>query len=148
MSQTKSIDTTKDFHARRFVFVPFSPQSVLPVIVPFPLNEQPAHTEQSLTITCTISDGDLPLTLFWTFNNQPITPDMDVSILKLGKRTSVLNIDSVTAAHAGYYECWSKNAAGSASYSTELKVIGVLFFRASISLYSDELSHLLVVFFL
>lgn len=103
---------------------PFLHRSVLPVIVPFPLSEKPAHTEQSLTITCGVSDGDLPLNLFWTFNNQPITPDMDVSISKLGKRTSVLTIDSVGGHHAGLYSCHGKNAAGSASYSTELKVIG------------------------
>lgn len=107
-------------------FVCFS-RSVLPVIVPFPLSEKPAHTEQSLTITCGISDGDLPLNIFFTFNNQPITPDMDVSISKLGKRTSVLTIDSVGGYHAGVYTCHGKNAAGSTSYSTELKVIGVFF---------------------
>lgn len=97
----------------------------MPVIVPFPLSVKPAHTEQSLTITCAISDGDLPINLFWSFNNQPITSDMDVSIAKLGKRTSVLTIDSVGGHHAGLYSCHGKNAAGSTSYSTELKVIGV-----------------------
>lgn len=115
---------TRDFHSSFCFYF----QSVLPVIVPFPLSEKPAHTEQSLTITCAISDGDLPLILFWTFNNQPITPDMDVSISKLGKRTSVLTIDSVSGSHAGVYACHGNNAAGSTSYSTELKVIGVFFF--------------------
>lgn len=106
-------------------------ESVSPVIVPFPLSEKPAHTEQSLSITCAISDGDLPLSILWTFNNQPITPDMDVSMSKLGKRTSVLTIDSVGGTHAGTYTCHGKNAAGSTSYSTELKVIGVSFFSSN-----------------
>lgn len=81
--------------------------------------------DQFLSITCAVSDGDLPLNIFWTFNNQPITPDSDVSISKLGKRTSILTIDSVSGHHSGKYECYGNNEAGSTSYSTELKVIGV-----------------------
>lgn len=98
---------------------------VMPVIVPFPLNEKPAHMDQFLSMTCAVSDGDLPLNIFWTFNNQPITSDIDVSISKLGKRTSVLTIDSVNGHHMGQYTCHGRNEAGSTSYSTELKVIGV-----------------------
>lgn len=98
--------------------------SVLPVIVPFALSDKPAHTDQFLSINCAVSDGDLPLNIFWTFNNQPITPDMDVSIARLGKRTSVLTIDSVGGYHAGLYTCHGTNEAGGTSYSTELKVIG------------------------
>lgn len=97
---------------------------VLPVIVPFPI-EKPAHMDQFLSITCAVSDGDLPLNIFWTFNNQPITSDSDVSISKLGKRTSILTIDSVNGHHSGQYGCHGKNEAGSTSYSTEPKVIGV-----------------------
>lgn len=97
----------------------------MPVIVPFPLNEKPAHMDQFLSMTCAVSDGDLPLNIFWTFNNQPITSDIDVSISKLGKRTSVLTIDSVNGHHMGQYTCHGRNEAGSTSYSTELKVIGV-----------------------
>lgn len=99
---------------------------VLPSIVPFTLGDKPAHMDQFLSINCAVSDGDLPLNIFWTFNNQPITPDMDVSINRLGKRTSVLTIDSVSGHHAGNYSCHGSNPAGSTSYLSELKVIGVL----------------------
>lgn len=99
---------------------------VAPIIVPFPLGDKPSHTDQFLSLSCVISDGDLPLNIFWTFNNnQPITSDMDVTILKLGKRSSVLTIDSVGGHHAGNYTCHGQNLAGSISYTTELKVIGV-----------------------
>lgn len=101
------------------------PSSVKPVIVPFSLGDKPAHMDQFLSINCAISDGDLPLNIFWQYNGQPITPDMDVSISKLGKRTSVLTIDSVNGHHAGFYTCHGINNAGSANYTTELKVIGV-----------------------
>lgn len=106
----------------------FNFHSVTPVIVPFPLSDKPSHTEQFLSLSCAISDGDLPLKIFWTFNNQPITGDMDVSVSKLGKRSSVLSIDSVGGHHAGNYTCHGRNAAGSTSYTTELKVIGVCLF--------------------
>lgn len=98
----------------------------MPVIVPFALGDKPAHMDQFLSMSCVISDGDLPLNIFWTFNNQPITSDMDVSVSKLGKRSSVLSIDSVSGHHAGNYTCHGKNGAGSTTYSTELKVIGAL----------------------
>lgn len=101
----------------------------MPVIVPFALGDKPAHMDQFLSISCAISDGDLPLNIFWTFNNQPITPDMDVTISKLGKRSSVLAIDSISGHHAGNYTCHGKNLAGSTSYSAELKVIGALYRR-------------------
>lgn len=101
----------------------------MPVIVPFSLGDKPAHMDQFLSITCAISDGDLPLNIFFTYNNQPITPDMDVTVSKLGKRTSVLTIDSVNGHHAGSYTCHGKNDAGGTSYSTELKVIGAFLFH-------------------
>lgn len=96
----------------------------MPVIVPFPI-DKPVHMDQFLSMTCAISEGDVPINIFWTFKNQPITPDMDVSISRLGKRTSVLTIDSVSGHHAGLYTCHGQNDAGSTEYSAELKVIGV-----------------------
>lgn len=103
------------------------PHTVPPTIVPFTFGEKPAHIDQYLSIQCTISDGDLPLTAIWTFNGQPITADdSNVMIMKMGKRSSVLTIESVHASHAGKYDCQVENHAGTAVYSTELKIIGVL----------------------
>lgn len=93
--------------------------------MPFPLGDKPLHVDQYLSLSCSISDGDLPLNIFWTFNSQLIVNgDMDISVSKLGKRSSVLTIDSVSGSHAGNYSCNAANNAGSASYATELKVIG------------------------
>lgn len=98
--------------------------SVPPTIVPFSFGEKPSHIEQYLTLQCTISDGDLPIDILWTFNSQPITAELDVIAAKMGKRSSVLTIESVTDKHAGKYVCQGANKAGVAIYSTELKVIG------------------------
>lgn len=98
-----------------------------PVITPFPLGNKPLHIDQFVSMSCAISDGDLPLNIYWTFNNQPIiSGENDLTISKLGKRSSVLTIDNVKGSDAGNYSCLAENKAGSSSYSTELKVIGAL----------------------
>lgn len=100
--------------------------SVPPVIVPFPIGDKPLHQNQYLSLSCSISEGDIPLKIFWTFKNQPIVNgEMDITISKLGKRSSVLTIDSVSGIHAGNFSCIAENTAGETSYTTELKVIGV-----------------------
>lgn len=97
---------------------------VAPVITPFPVGEKPSHMDQFISLSCVISDGDLPLHIHWTFNQQPITLIHDISIAKLGKRNSVLTIEAISGRHAGNYTCHAENRAGKASFSTELKVIG------------------------
>lgn len=99
---------------------------VLPQITPFATNAEPTHLGQYITYQCTLTEGDLPLTIRWTFNKQPLFNDQDQDILiaKMGRRSSVLTIESVAARHAGNYSCHGENAAGKATYSTQLRVIG------------------------
>lgn len=54
---------------------------------------------------------------------------MDITISKLGKRSSVLTIDSVSGTHAGDFSCNAENIAGRASYTTELRVIGEMIIK-------------------
>lgn len=76
-------------------------------------------------MSCILSFGDLPVELYWLFNGDLILNDReDITILKSGKRISVLSIESVRANHAGNYSCLAKNNAGDSEYSTELLVIG------------------------
>ena len=48
-----------------------------------------------------------------------------MSVMRGGKRTSLLTIDSVMARHAGNYTCKAKNLAASVTYSTQLIVNGL-----------------------
>ncbi|XP_017132713.1 Down syndrome cell adhesion molecule-like protein Dscam2 isoform X2 [Drosophila elegans] len=98
---------------------------VLPQITPFATGSQPTHLGQYITYQCTLTEGDLPLNIRWTFNNQPLfnDEDQDILIAKMGRRSSVLTIESVADRHAGNYSCHGENAAGRASYSTQLRVI-------------------------
>lgn len=50
----------------------------------------------------------------------------DILIAKMGRRSSVLTIESVSARNAGNYTCQGSNVAGKASYTTQLRVIGIL----------------------
>lgn len=83
---------------------------------------------QYATAQCTVPDGDTPLTITWIFNGTPLSSNMGmamgVSTTKLGRRSSALIIDSVSAYNAGDYICKGENAYGSAFYKARLVVNG------------------------
>lgn len=64
--------------------------------------------------------------VIWLLNNHPIEMMPDVSISKIGKRISILSIESVAGHHAGNYSCRVKNIAGMAEHSAYLTVNGWL----------------------
>lgn len=82
-----------------------------------------------------IVKGDLPLTIRWSLNGNIVAANNrnDISIVSLSPKTSVLNIAAVDQEHRGLVECIAENAAGSASYSSELHVNGDCRFRIEIS---------------
>lgn len=63
----------------------------------------------------------------WTLNGNDIRDSIDIVTSKVGKKISVLSIESVTAYHAGNYTCRAKNKAGEADNTALLIVIGLLF---------------------
>lgn len=67
--------------------------------------------------------GDFPIDIEWRLNGDPLD-DSRVSIGKMGKRLSILNIDSVSGYHAGNYTCIASNLAGSVEHSSRLIVNG------------------------
>lgn len=94
------------------------------MIVPFAFDKGPAKSGQDITITCTVSDGDLPLDIKWLLNDKPVDSYPSINSAKFGKRNMVLSIESVTADHTGNYTCQASNKAGSVSFSTDLQVYG------------------------
>lgn len=88
----------------------------------FSFGEDPFEAGQSTSVQCMVSSGDLPLTIEWAFNGQLVPETWTV---KIGQRGMVLNIDSVTARHAGNYTCTGRNLAGSASFTAQLTVNGL-----------------------
>lgn len=60
----------------------------------------------------------------WAFNDEPLTqhrPDITITV---GKRHSMLAIDSVAARHVGEYTCTASNKAGATSHTAMLAVNG------------------------
>lgn len=92
--------------------------------MPFAFDKGPAKSGQDITITCTVSDGDLPLDIKWLLNDRPVESYPSINSAKFGKRNMVLSIESVTAEHTGNYTCEASNKAGIVSYSTDLQVYG------------------------
>lgn len=97
---------------------------VPPRITPFSFGDEPMNYDEPVTISCTISGGDLPINVLWMLNRAPIEPYLEISTEKRGKRIYVLTIDSVKAKHAGNYTCLAENAAGVVEHNSELIVNG------------------------
>lgn len=97
---------------------------VSPEITPFTFGEVPVHSGQLIQVQCIVSEGDLPLTIEWFMNDQPVEEYMGISVTKIGKRSSILSIDSVTHEHVGNYTCKTRNAAGEVTFTSELHVNG------------------------
>lgn len=67
----------------------------------------------------------MPVNITWLHNNVTMQPfGTGVTILKSGKRASVLTIDAVHAGHVGEYTCMAENRAGKANHTAELHVNG------------------------
>ncbi|KAK0078522.1 hypothetical protein PV326_009304, partial [Microctonus aethiopoides] len=91
-------------------------------ILPFAFGDEPANSDDAVSVTCSISKGDLPLDIAWAFNDEPLTqhrPDITITV---GKRHSMLAIDSVAARHVGEYTCTASNKAGATSHTAMLAV--------------------------
>lgn len=80
--------------------------------------------EEPVTVSCTISGGDLPMNVMWMLNRVPIESNDGILVEKRGKRIHVITIESVQAQHAGNYTCFAENAAGAAEHTSQLIVDG------------------------
>lgn len=69
--------------------------------------------------------GDMPIEFKWLFNSRPVHEISGITTIKLGNRNAVLNIDSVSAKHAGNYTCFASNRAATLNYTSQLIVNGI-----------------------
>ncbi|XP_023287722.1 hemicentin-1 [Orussus abietinus] len=77
--------------------------NVAPQVSPISFGDEPVNWGEQVSATCSILKGDFPVEIQWSLNGEEISQRTrsDVVITKVGSKTSVLTIDSVTARHAG-----------------------------------------------
>ena len=98
--------------------------------MPFNFGEEELNFDESVSITCSITKGDTPLHIWWTFVSDAdslthnLTSNDGVVISRSTQKTSMLAIEAVKARHRGSYSCFAKNRAGLAQFSAFLSVNG------------------------
>ena len=78
-------------------------------------------------VTCLATEGDLPMDVQWHFRGSNVSSlGLGMSTTRVGSRTNLLVIDTVSPENGGLYTCRATNAAGFADYSAELLVQGTI----------------------
>nr|XP_036670167.1 Down syndrome cell adhesion molecule-like protein Dscam2 isoform X27 [Drosophila suzukii] len=96
---------------------------VPPQVLPFSFGESAADVGDIASANCVVPKGDLPVEIRWSLNSAPIiNGENGFTLVRLNKRTSSLNIDSLNAYHRGVYKCIATNEAGTSEYVAELQV--------------------------
>lgn len=100
--------------------------TVLPKIAPFSPGSDAFYPGDYFSLQCSIIHGDLPMSIYWQFENQTISKSNgEIMISHTGTRSSVLTIESVRDHHAGNYTCYGKNVAGISNHTVPLIVNGL-----------------------
>lgn len=99
----------------------------LPKIHPFSFGDEPSFEGESVSVQCHIASGDMPLTFSWTLNGKSVEVYEEINVASVGKKISVLSIDSISRENVGNYTCIAANRAGLSSYTAELVVKGMPF---------------------
>lgn len=99
--------------------------SVLPKIVPFSFGDGPVNSGESIQVVCSVSKGDRPLTISWSFYGEALSSDMGLTTQMLGDTTNFLSIPSAGPSNQGNYTCIAKNSAGLDAYTSQLVVYGI-----------------------
>ena len=95
-----------------------------PEIVPISFGKDIFDEGTLAQLLCTVSAGDEPISITWSFHGNDISSDSGIMTSNFGSKTSILMIQSVSHGHRGMYTCLAKNHAGSAVSTAELKVNG------------------------
>lgn len=99
-----------------------------PKISPFSFGDEPLNFGATISISCIITEGDLPLTVLWQHNGQNLTDEQndmgDIFFTTRGQRIHMLIIESVKARHMGNFSCTATNRAGRTDFTSNLVVKG------------------------
>lgn len=104
---------------------------VLPTIVPFSFGEEEVNFDESVTATCSVTKGDLPLKIWWYFYPDGdsvgfnLTTNDGILITRNTQKVSMIAIDAVKARHRGNYTCFAANKGGFVQHSAYLAINGL-----------------------
>jgi hypothetical protein len=110
------------------LLIPIHCYEVLPAIVPFNFGEDELNIDESISTMCSVTKGDLPLRIWWTFSDNDesynLTSNDGIMVTRNSQKVSSLLIEAVKARHRGNYTCFAQNRAGHASHSAYLAING------------------------
>lgn len=95
-----------------------------PRILPFSFGDSPIFAGQSAQVSCFVVEGDSPLDISWSFQGVDVLMRFGISTTKVGKKASMMVIDSASFHHQGNYTCTATNPAGVSTYAASLQVHG------------------------
>lgn len=101
--------------------------AVAPKIMPFTFGDDPVFAGQAVQLNCFVVEGDQPLRIEWDLNGNralDVLDDLGVEISSVGRKGSLLSIDSLLPQHAGTYTCTATNRAGTVRWSSFLSISG------------------------
>jgi hypothetical protein len=100
-------------------------------MLPFTFGEEELNIDDSVSAICSITKGDLPLKIWWTFKEEGedsftynLTTNDGIVITQSNQKVSMLSIEALRARHRGNYTCFAQNKGGSASHSSYLAING------------------------
>lgn len=100
---------------------------MVPKILPFNFGDEAYTSGMSAQLQCIVTEGDPPLEIRWTTAGDATnvgSASDGIVVTRIGSRSSIVQIDSVEAVHAGNYTCTASNSAGRTSYTAQLTVVG------------------------
>ena len=123
------------------ILITVSYSIVVPQVTPFDFGEEILNAGDTVSLTCTVGKGDLPLKIHWELNDKTLNSGNGILINRNGKRVSILILDNVQHEHIGNYTCIAENEAGRSSHSAVLNVNGThhKHFQTFISFHSHDL---------
>ncbi|XP_029043947.1 Down syndrome cell adhesion molecule-like protein Dscam2 isoform X5 [Osmia bicornis bicornis] len=96
---------------------------VPPKISPF-TTDRDIHLGERTTLTCSVTRGDLPLTISWLKDGRAMGPSERVTVTNMDQYNSILMIESLSPDHNGNYSCVARNLAAEVSHTQRLVVHG------------------------
>lgn len=101
------------------------------MITPFTFGEDESNLDDSVMVSCSITKGDMPVSIYWSFHGEGsdlshnLTSNDGIVISRNSQKFSILAIEAVKARHRGNYTCFASNKGGVAQFSAYLAINGL-----------------------